>query len=121
MTYEEFKTGLSFADVARMLWDRPHKSRHTVLGKFREIKLEAWNEFYARGIDPETLPSPRLTGSITSAQLARLLGVPHLDVLAAIAAGAFADARPSGTRWRQWSVPRRSVPWLFGQGPGVSA
>jgi len=51
LTYDEFRTGLSFGEVAGMLWvDNPdpttwrQKTRHTVLGKWREIKLGMWRE-----------------------------------------------------------------------------
>src|SRR4051812_18160812 len=31
-----------------MLWDRPHKRRNTVLGYWRQMKLEMWNEYLRR-------------------------------------------------------------------------
>lgn len=52
MTYDEFRLGMSFADVRRMLWDqedrnRPgwwrQKRRSSVLGFARELKLHAWD------------------------------------------------------------------------------
>ena len=53
MTYQEFRTGFTFADIRQMLWsysDDPrdwHKgvTRRTVLGKWREIKLRMWDEY----------------------------------------------------------------------------
>jgi len=49
--YRDFTTGLSFADVRQLLWtgdDRPenwrYKRRNTVLGKWRQIKAEFWNQ-----------------------------------------------------------------------------
>lgn len=45
MTYAEFRTGLTYRDVYGMLWDRKYKRRRTVLGKWRQIKLEMWDEF----------------------------------------------------------------------------
>ncbi len=52
-TYAEFRLGMSFAEVRRMMWDqedrnRPgwwrQKRRHGVLGYMRELKIHA---FYA--------------------------------------------------------------------------
>jgi hypothetical protein len=54
-TYAEFRLGMSFADVRRMLWDqedpnRPgwfrQKRRHCVLGYARELKLLAWDSVH---------------------------------------------------------------------------
>lgn len=49
--YRRFRTGLSFSDIRQMLWsysddprDWPQVSRHTVLGKWREIKLQLWEQ-----------------------------------------------------------------------------
>jgi hypothetical protein len=51
-TYEEFRLGMSFAEVRRMMWNqadrnRPgwfrQKRRHGVLGYARELKLHAWD------------------------------------------------------------------------------
>ncbi len=51
-TYEEFRLGMTFAEVRRMLWDqedpnRPgwwrQKRRSCVLGYARELKLHAWD------------------------------------------------------------------------------
>lgn len=50
-TYEEFRLGMTFAEVRRMMWDqedpnRPgwwrQKRRRCVLGYARELKLHAW-------------------------------------------------------------------------------
>lgn len=50
LTYSNLRTGLTFREVASWLWvgnpDRTtwrQKTRHTVLGKWREYKLEAWD------------------------------------------------------------------------------
>jgi hypothetical protein len=47
--YDEFRTGFTFRDIRQMLWsfdEDPrtwrHVTRHTVLGKWREIKQEMW-------------------------------------------------------------------------------
>jgi len=55
MTYKEFKTGYTFADIRQMLWsysedprDWRHVTRHTVLGKWREIKLKMWYDYQNR-------------------------------------------------------------------------
>lgn len=52
-TYQEFRLGMSFADVRRMMWDQEDKNRpgwwrqkrrHGVLGFMRELKIHS---FYA--------------------------------------------------------------------------
>jgi hypothetical protein len=50
VTYAEFRTGLTFADVRRMMWcasDDPKmwrsKRRRSVLGFFRELKLNMFD------------------------------------------------------------------------------
>lgn len=50
--YDDFRTGLTFADVRQMLWSYDpdpstwrHKRRHTVLGLWRQIKREMYDEF----------------------------------------------------------------------------
>lgn len=55
MTYEQFRTGLTYRDVYRMLWsssDDPktwrYKRRRTVLGMWRQIKQEMWREYQRR-------------------------------------------------------------------------
>lgn len=47
--YNKFRTGLTFQDVRQMFWvfdedPRTWKNvtRHTVLGKWRELKMEMW-------------------------------------------------------------------------------
>jgi hypothetical protein len=51
LSYEDFKTGFRFADVRSMLWVASddysrwrYKRRNTVLGLWRSIKLDLWNE-----------------------------------------------------------------------------
>jgi len=48
--YDDFRTGLTFADVRGMLWvesenseDWKYKRRHTVLGLWHSIKLAQWD------------------------------------------------------------------------------
>lgn len=48
LTYEEFRTGYTFADVYHMIWTRKHKRRRGVLGYWRELKLKMYAE-YLRG------------------------------------------------------------------------
>lgn len=55
VTYEAFRTGLTFSDVYRMLWERRWKRRRTVLGKWREIKQDMYAE-YLRRWDEERRP-----------------------------------------------------------------
>lgn len=55
MTYDDFRTGLTFAEVRRMLWvSSPdpskwrYKRRNTVLGHWRALKLQMWREYERR-------------------------------------------------------------------------
>jgi hypothetical protein len=55
VTYDQFRTGLTFAEVRRMLWvNSPdpamwrYKRRNTVLGHWRAIKLAMWREYERR-------------------------------------------------------------------------
>lgn len=45
LAYNEFRTGLTFAEVYYMIYNRPHKRRHGVLGKWREIKLAGYEKY----------------------------------------------------------------------------
>jgi hypothetical protein len=54
LDYDRFRTGLSFAEIVGMLWvDSPdprdwrYKRRNTVLGFWRQLKLEMWAEHLA--------------------------------------------------------------------------
>ena len=49
MTYDAFRTGLTYRDVYYMLWTRKYKRRHTVLGFWYQIKQEMWREYLNRG------------------------------------------------------------------------
>ena len=49
LTYENFRTGLTFAEVRRLLWSPDPdprtwrcKSRRAVLGAWHELKLQLW-------------------------------------------------------------------------------
>lgn len=62
MTYDEFRTGLTYRDVFQMLWsssgdpkDWRYKRRGTVLGMWRQIKLEMWREYERREDEAELL------------------------------------------------------------------
>lgn len=51
LTYSQLRTGFTFEDVYQMFWvgsedpkDWKYKRRHTVLGKWHEIKLDMWAE-----------------------------------------------------------------------------
>jgi len=59
--YQKFRTGLTFKDVRQMLWsysddskDWPQVTRHTVLGKWRELKLAMWEDYKQRSNSYET-------------------------------------------------------------------
>ena len=54
LSYEAFRTGLTFREVRRMLWvhsddprDWKYKRRKTVLGLWRSIKLGLWDRYLA--------------------------------------------------------------------------
>ena len=49
--YNDFKTGFTFTDIANFLWVHDedstkwgNRTRHTVLGHWRQIKLEMWDK-----------------------------------------------------------------------------
>ncbi len=45
LVYDDFKTGFSFKEVRQMLRGRNWITRHTVLGKWHEIKLKMYDEY----------------------------------------------------------------------------
>lgn len=45
ITYDRFRTGLTYRDVYHMLWHRRYKRRRTVLGYWHQLKLELWNRY----------------------------------------------------------------------------
>jgi hypothetical protein len=57
--YREFRTGLTFADVRRMLQaeqrakaesgERMYVTRKTVLGRWHSLKKQAWNHYRKHG------------------------------------------------------------------------
>lgn len=54
LKYEDMRTGLTFADVRRMMWinsddsaDWVYKRRHGVLGFWHQIKLSMWRDHLA--------------------------------------------------------------------------
>jgi hypothetical protein len=60
VTYAEFRTGLTYRDVYHMLWsgsddprDWRYKRRHTVLGFWRQLKLQLWQQ-YLDAVDAES-------------------------------------------------------------------
>lgn len=64
--YDKFRTGLSYDDVKRMLWDESqdsadwrYKRRGTVLGLHHQLKLEMYNRIVDEGRLPELLKSQR--------------------------------------------------------------
>jgi hypothetical protein len=57
--YDDFRTGLTFGEVRRMLWSSnpdpttwKYKRRHTVLGVWRSLKLAMYDEYLARNEVP---------------------------------------------------------------------
>jgi len=47
MPYTDFRTGLTYSEVYHMIFCRPWKLRHGVLGKWREIKLAMYDQYLA--------------------------------------------------------------------------
>lgn len=45
LTYAEFRTGYTYADVYQMIYDRRWKRRHGVLGYWRELKQRMYAEY----------------------------------------------------------------------------
>lgn len=43
--YDKFRTGLKFADVYYMIYNRKYKRRRGVLGYWRELKLQMYAEY----------------------------------------------------------------------------
>ena len=58
LTYDEFRTGLTYRQVYHLIWDRRWKRRRGVLGAWRQIKLEMWDE-YQRRLAEERRARPR--------------------------------------------------------------
>jgi len=57
--YDRFRTGLTYADVKRMMWDESedradwkNKRRGSVLGRWHQLKLEMYNQAIDAGMDP---------------------------------------------------------------------
>jgi len=51
LRYDDLRTGLTYQEVYQMYWmyssdprDWKYKRRHTILGKWHQIKLEMWEE-----------------------------------------------------------------------------
>jgi protein-arginine kinase activator protein McsA len=44
INYQDFRTGMTFEEVYYIIYNRKHKRRHGVLGKWREIKIEMFNQ-----------------------------------------------------------------------------
>lgn len=42
ISYDDFRTGLTYADVYAIIYERKHKRRNGVLGKWHEIKQTMW-------------------------------------------------------------------------------
>jgi hypothetical protein len=63
MSYDEFKTGLSFREVYYMIWGRKWKRRHGVLGKWHELKKAMYLEYLNDELSRR--PTPRNKGRRT--------------------------------------------------------
>jgi hypothetical protein len=48
LTYDEFRTGLTYKQVYHMIWDRRWKRRRGVLGYWHQLKLEMFAEYQRR-------------------------------------------------------------------------
>jgi len=123
VTYDQFRTGLTYEAVWKMLWvdnpdpsTWPKKNKGAVLSLWRQLKRDLWEEFYQRGIDPETLPPPRPVYRVphnrpllTVRQAANVLGMTDDQVLWAIGHGGFPGAFCPRRHWRAWLIPRSAV------------
>lgn len=70
LTYEQFRTGLTFGEVRSWLWspspdprDWPRVTRHTVLGRWRQHKRELYDRYLAEQF-AEIRKGPRGVGSV---------------------------------------------------------
>lgn len=45
VSYEQFRTGLSYREVYHLIYGRQWKRRHGVLGKWRELKQAMYSEY----------------------------------------------------------------------------
>jgi hypothetical protein len=57
--YDRFRTGLTYDDVKRMMWDESenradwtYKRRGSVLGRWHQLKLEMYSRAVDEGMDP---------------------------------------------------------------------
>jgi predicted DNA-binding transcriptional regulator AlpA len=96
------------------------KGPGAVLSFWRGLKRQMWEEFYARGIDPELLPPPKTpyvvkhTRPLLSViEVARLLDMSDEQVLWTIGHGKFPGAIRGGGLWRSWLIPRSDVSALL--------
>lgn len=58
LSYDDFRTGLTYREVYHLIWDRRWKRRRGVLGAWREIKLGMYAE-YQRRCDQARAKRPR--------------------------------------------------------------
>ena len=56
MSYEEFRTGLSYADVYWYIFSRKWKRRNGVLGAWHQIKQEMYREYLEKFDQEEKVP-----------------------------------------------------------------
>lgn len=45
LSYQQFRTGLTYREVYHMIYGRKWKRRHGVLGKWRELKLAMYRQY----------------------------------------------------------------------------
>jgi hypothetical protein len=48
LSYDEFRTGLTYRQVYHLIWTRRWKRRRGVLGAWRQIKLDMYAEYCRR-------------------------------------------------------------------------
>ena len=46
ISYDEFRTGTTYAEVYYMIYHRKWKRRHGVLGFWHELKIRLYGEYY---------------------------------------------------------------------------
>lgn len=57
LSYADFRTGLTFADVYGMTYGRKWKRRNGVLGYWRELKMRMYEDYLNGTAAPEYTPS----------------------------------------------------------------
>lgn len=98
LTYEQFRSGLTFRQAYEMIWDRKYKRRHGVLGFMRQHKQQMYQEYLRRMDEIEAAEPPAAAAA------------PVPEVRARPAAVRAPAAPISIEAWRAARVKRRLTP-----------